>query len=205
MKYPRTLHLPWSLAISSDDKVHSDISCFKGKELVYLEKLDGENTVFSSEYIHARSEEGYNKSWQTYIKKIWGEVRFKIVDNLIICAENMYAVHSIEYNRLDSYLYVFGVVSRDSFISWEETLKVCAELNLKAVPELYRGYLIQLPIPETSKFGNICEGYVVRNLNSFKINDFNKNVGKVVRKNHVQTDIHWTKNWKKAELIKNSY
>lgn len=35
------------------------------------------------------------------------------------------------------------------------------------------------------------EGIVVRNVESFEYNDFSKNVAKCVRKNHVQTDIHW--------------
>jgi hypothetical protein len=52
------------------------------------------------------------------------------------------------------------------------------------------------------------EGFVVRNANEFKTNDgilkvaeneFN-NLFKVVRAGHVQTDEHWTKNWKPATL-----
>jgi len=52
------------------------------------------------------------------------------------------------------------------------------------------------------------EGFVVRNADEFKTNDgilkvaeneFN-NLFKVVRKGHVQTDEHWTKNWKPATL-----
>ena len=39
------------------------------------------------------------------------------------------------------------------------------------------------------------EGFVVRNVDSFAYEDFSKNVAKYVRKNHVQTDEHWTKNW----------
>lgn len=49
-------------------------------------------------------------------------------------------------------------------------------------------------------FGEICEGYVTRNLDSFHINDFDKNVAKCVRKNHVQTDEHWTKDWQSNKL-----
>lgn len=54
-----------------------------------------------------------------------------------------------------------------------------------------------------------CEGFVIRNANSYKTNDgairtadneFN-NLFKIVRQKHVKTDIHWTKNWKPATLI----
>lgn len=58
--------------------------------------------------------------------------------------------------------------------------------------------------------GNPCsEGFVIRNKNSFLTNEgsiqttpneFN-NLFKLVRKGHVQTDEHWTKNWEPAELI----
>ncbi len=37
------------------------------------------------------------------------------------------------------------------------------------------------------------EGIVVRNIDSFSNLDFNKNVAKYVRANHVQTSQHWSK------------
>ena len=35
------------------------------------------------------------------------------------------------------------------------------------------------------------EGYVIRNINAFHFDDFQKNVAKWVRPHHVQTDAHW--------------
>lgn len=61
--------------------------------------------------------------------------------------------------------------------------------------------------PETEK--PCSEGFVIRNKNGFETNEgtipvasneFN-NLFKLVRKAHVKTDIHWTKNWKPAQLI----
>lgn len=61
--------------------------------------------------------------------------------------------------------------------------------------------------PQTGK--ECCEGFVIRHINGFKTNDgvipvadneFN-NLFKLVRKAHVKTDIHWTKNWRPATLI----
>lgn len=62
----------------------------------------------------------------------------------------------------------------------------------------------------SAETGKDCsEGFVVRNSGEFKTNDglipvnsneFN-NLFKVVRKSHVKTDIHWSKNWKRASLI----
>ena len=54
---------------------------------------------------------------------------------------------------------------------------------------------------EPSTFGKEKEGCVIRKANSFTDEQgFENNVCKYVRANHVQTDEHWTKNWKKAEL-----
>lgn len=52
-----------------------------------------------------------------------------------------------------------------------------------------------------STYGDTIEGIVIRNADSFPLEDFSKNVVKYVRKNHVQTDEHWKKNWKRAKLI----
>jgi len=52
------------------------------------------------------------------------------------------------------------------------------------------------------KNGDTKEGVVIRKVGGFDNDQFPKNVAKLVRENHVQTDQHWTRNWKKAELIK---
>ena len=45
------------------------------------------------------------------------------------------------------------------------------------------------------------EGVVTRNANEYAVDAFAANVCKYVRKGHVKTDEHWTKNWKRARLI----
>jgi hypothetical protein len=50
-------------------------------------------------------------------------------------------------------------------------------------------------------YGDTREGVVIRNAGEFPVDEFSNNVCKWVRPNHVQTDEHWTKNWKKATLI----
>jgi phosphoribosylformylglycinamidine synthase len=42
-KYPRTLHLPWSESITSDDKVLKSIDSFLGKHVIITTKMDGGN------------------------------------------------------------------------------------------------------------------------------------------------------------------
>jgi len=47
-KYPRTRHAPWSRTIGDDDKVHTSMEQFHGKEVVVTEKMDGENCLEGS-------------------------------------------------------------------------------------------------------------------------------------------------------------
>ncbi len=78
-------------------------------------------------------------------------------------------------------------------------------LGIRFVPVFYMGEydkekimkrFIDLKEYNLNSFGNETEGFVVSNAASFKYEDFSKNVGKFVRANHVQTDTHWTENWK---------
>lgn len=204
MKFPKIPHLPWSKSISNDDKVIRSIDFLKNKPLIYTEKMDGENTCFGKHIIHARSTDSqYNNPWQTYMKREWNNFKHLIPEQILIYAENMYSIHSIEYEKLNNYFYVFSMfdMNENEFLSWDNTVNLCNELDFKTTPFILKSTkLIELDIPETSMLGNTCEGYVVRNANSFKKNTFHENIAKCVRANHVQTDEHWTKKWKKAEL-----
>ncbi len=44
------------------------------------------------------------------------------------------------------------------------------------------------------------EGIVSRNTAAYPVDRFSENVFKYVRKGHVKTDEHWTRNWKRAKL-----
>ena len=68
VKYPRTLHLPWSYG-TSDDKFLKDTLNFDDEEVVVTEKLDGENTTLYNDYIHARSLEYDSHQSRNLIKK----------------------------------------------------------------------------------------------------------------------------------------
>ena len=198
MKYARTYHLTWTKSATKDDKILSNIDSFKNKELIYLEKLDGENQVLSRKSIHARSEDGFGKPWQTYMTRFWNIIRYDIPEDMYICGESLYAIHSIEYQTLPTCFFVFGILVGENYLGWDEVKYWCELLGLDTVPEIYKGEICELPIPNKSNFGKVCEGYVVRNFNEFKWNDFKDNVAKVVRENHVQTNERWETNWKKA-------
>lgn len=193
IKYPRTYHLPWSPGVSSDDKVLDAIDVFKDKNIVITEKMDGENTTIAKKFTHARSiNSGYHES-RTWIKRIHGAISHLIPENMRIHGENLMAIHSIEYNSLPSYFLVFAISVDDLFLSWQETEDLCMRFGLYTVPVLYKGSFVDINKFKVSgsKYGTNAEGYVVRNSDSFEIQDMSSNIAKYVRKGHVQTEQHW--------------
>lgn len=201
-KYPRTFHAPYSEGATNDDRIHQNMDVFKNMDLVYLSKLDGENTIASNTTIHARSEDGYGKLWQTPMIALWSCFKYNIPEGMTICGENVYAIHSIEYTKLPTIFFVFNIIMDGKYLGWNEVCQWSELLGLDTVPEIARGkYIENMSIPQQCFFGPTCEGYVARNVNSFAVDDFSNNTFKVVRKDHVKTDKHWTKNWKKANIV----
>ena len=198
-KYPRTFHLPWSLAATSDDKTHSEADVedmFGGREVVVTEKLDGENTtIYGGGYTHARSLDSRGHVSRDWVRALAGQVGHNIPDGWRVCGENCFAKHSIGYDKLASYFYCFGIYDGDTCLSWDETVDYATELELEMVPVLYRGIwdaeLVKAAWTGRSAFGAVSEGYVVRLASAFRYENFSQSVAKFVRANHVQTDTHW--------------
>jgi len=195
-KYPRTYHLPWSRSKTDDDRVLRDTDHFKGKEVIVTEKMDGENTTIYNDFIHARSLDSKDHASRHWVKMLQSTIGYQIPQNWRICGENLYAKHSIYYQNLSSYLYVFSIwTDEDKCLSWDETVEWAELLGLQMVPVLYRGIYdegkIKACYTKNSLAGGEQEGYVIRLANEFYYNDFKHSVAKFVRKNHVQTDEHW--------------
>jgi len=202
VKYPRTYHFPWSENLQNDDRMMDDVSNFIGKEVIVTIKKDGENTsCYFDGYVHARSIDSSNHPSRNYIKNILGSVYYELPEGWRICAENVYAKHSIKYMNLDSYLLVFSIWNeKNQCLSWDETVEWCELLGLKTVQPIYCGIWDEAKIKglwETIKHGydgeQFEEGYVVRVTDSFNYGEFRKCVGKFVRKDHVQTHAFWLK------------
>jgi len=193
-KYQRTLHLPWSLGSTSDDKFMSDTEHFNGKRIVITEKMDGENTNMYSDRIHARSIDSNHHESRNWVKGLWGSIKHDIPEGWRICGENLYAKHSLFYEDLETYFMVFSVWNeKNECLSWGDTINVCNMLNLKTVPvidilDFNVSYLRGLA--NTFDTG-LKEGYVIRNVESFSFDEFSKNIGKWVRPKHVRTNEHW--------------
>lgn len=195
IKYPRTPHLPWSEGKTDDDKTLTSITHLDGLPLVWTIKMDGENTTMTKDKVYARSVDSADHPSRHWVKALWASIAYKISPNLRICGENLFAKHSIEYENLGSYFYVFNMWIGDKCLPWEKTIELCKDFGFKYVGVLADN-LSSDAFPAVHAlfldgYAKIHEGYVVRNRNGFNYKDFSKNVAKYVRANHVQTDSHW--------------
>lgn len=222
-KYGRTYHYPFSPGTTSDDRFNytywEDIS--KLTHLVQTEKLDGENNCLSATGVYARSHATPTTSpWTAQLRERW-ELMKNDLGDVELFGENLFAVHSIEYKRIEEYFFVFAVRIKDMWLSWEEVKFYAQLFDLPSVPELKIDIVAELTedaleksivemAQQDSIFGSMdaatgldCtrEGVVSRNMNEYPVAEFAHNVFKYVRKGHVQTDEHWTRNWKRAKLL----
>ena len=196
MKYPRTMHLPWSRGYTDDDKILRNTDHFTGHEVVITEKMDGENTTMYPDFIHARSLDSKDHPSRHYVKTLHGGIKYLIPAGYRLCGENVYAKHSLSYSALPSYFMLFSVWNElNVCLSWDETEEWAERLGLVTVPVLYRGIwdeeAAKACYTKRSCCGGEQEGYVVRLASAIAYDDFKHSAAKYVRKNHVQTNEHW--------------
>lgn len=196
IKYPRTVHLPWSPGLQNDDRVIKSLDGLIGCEVVVTEKMDGENTTLYNDTLHARSIDGRYHASRDWIKRFWAEnvaYRMDGFQHGRICGENMYAQHSIRYDDLDSYFYGFSFWNQNKCLSWDLTLCLFKDFNITPVRTLWRGKFSEAAMHdiEADMDFNQQEGYVVRCVDEFEMQQFPNVVAKFVRPSHVQTDEHW--------------
>ncbi len=210
-KYNRTYHLPWSPGSTNDDRISNSVDSLLGKEIVITEKLDGENCGMTNDGVYARSHATFTTSaWSREVRQLHNiKVKGQLEDGVYLFGENMEGIHSIEYTNLTSYFYIFGVRDNNIWIPWEGVEEYSYLLDIPTVPVLFKGIvntekelkdLVESLVSKPSQLGGQIEGVVVRNSSLFHNEDFADNVMKWVRKGHVQTDEHWTKNWIKAKI-----
>jgi hypothetical protein len=205
VKYPRTLHLPWSPGRTEDDKVLDNLDGFEGREIVVLEKMDGENTTIRRDGTHARSlDTGYHPT-RTWVRNLQGKMGWEIPEGWRICGENLQGKHAIAYSGLPSFFLVFSIWDdRNRCMSWDHTVHYCDMLGLTTVPVIWRGdaddffgwnivhNLHNGKLGNSPAFSEIMEGYVVRVADEFEYSDFSTHVGKYVRADHVDPAArHW--------------
>lgn len=193
VKYPRTWHLPWSPGATDDDRVLQDDSIFFHAPVVVTLKMDGENTTWYQDYMHARSIDYAPHPSRDRVKALWAERCFEIPEGWRVCGENVYAKHSIGYDNLPGYFLVFSVWNeRNECLSWTDTVDWAALLTLPTVPVLYAGLYNRKQIEDAfAPHAALHEGYVIRLAGTFHYREFSRSLAKYVRASHVQTHGHW--------------
>ena len=190
-KYPRTYHAPWSLGSTSDDKIHATMEQFAGKRVIVTEKLDGECTTLTPTKHYARSLDSAKHPSQDWIRRFHGVLSYQIPEGYRMCGENVYALHSIFYENLESYFYGFSMWKDNLCLSWEDTIEWFSLLGIIPVPVLYDGIYDEAIIKKLWNPNDGTEGYVIRVAEEFEYSTFKDNVAKFVRPNHVTSDKHW--------------
>ncbi len=221
-KYGRTYHYPFSPGTTSDDRINRDwwSHIQNIEQLVHTEKLDGENNCLNRHGVFARSHAAPTQSaWSQQIRQRWQLIKNDLGD-IELFGENLYAVHSIEYQHIEEYFYVFAVRQGNYWLSWEEVKFYASLFDFPTVPELslnidkqlgsqvYTQQLITATEQDSqfiaydthSQQPCSMEGIVTRDSQRFSLDDFKCHVFKYVRKNHVKTDIHWKRHWQRAKL-----
>lgn len=221
-KYGRTYHYPFSPGTTSDDRIAHDYwkHIQEISNLIHTEKLDGENNCLSKLGVFARSHAAPTTSpWTASLRRFWQLIKADLGD-FEIFGENLYAIHSLEYHKLEHHFYVFGIREHDRWLSWEETKFYAHLLELPTVPVLkmestpkeqlqFENELLLLangigtfcPYDVVSQKPATMEGIVTRNADGYRVDSFADNVFKYVRSGHVKTDEHWIRNWKRAPLV----
>ena len=212
LKYPRTPYWPHSPYIGRGDTVHTDPERFVGRPVAVTEKLDGSNVLIHRGKVYGRSvaEEAANK-WMAMVKK---HHAWKVTEpDVYLYGEDIYGVHSIEYGaaRENETFHAFAL--RDSigdFRSMAALQEFATQRSIPVVPVIYQGAFASIAEmrafihgehAKRSVLGGEREGVVLRIAEGFSSSEFVRNVCKSVRQDHVQTDRHWTQNWRPCALL----
>eukprot|EP01034_Spumella_vulgaris_P015248 gene15248-19475_t len=102
-KYGRTFHYPFSPGTTQDDRVNQtywdDLAHIPHR--MHTEKLDGENNCLNRHGVFARSHAAPTTSpWTLFLRQRWNLLRHDLGD-LELFGENLYAIHSICYPKLE--------------------------------------------------------------------------------------------------------
>ena len=176
------------------------------------EKLDGSNVLIHRGKVYGRSvaEEAANK-WMAMVKK---HHAWKVTEpDVYLYGEDIYGVHSIEYGALRENETFHAFALRDSigdFRSMAALQEFATQRSIPVVPVIYQGAFASIAEmrafihgehAKRSVLGGEREGVVLRIAEGFSSSEFARNVCKSVRQDHVQTDRHWTQNWRPCALL----
>ena len=217
-KYPSTPYWPYSPSFGRGDALHQGSCRFVGEPVVITEKLDGGNTLLHSGEVFARSASAPSAGkWMAMVKK---HHAWKVREpDVYLYGEDIYGVHSIVYGAVPETetFYAFALRYADgAFAPFEKVQSYAEQKEIPVVPVLFEGRFesfdelrgfMEKAHGEPSALGVVREGVVregvvLRLAEGFPAMDFPKNVCKSVRVDHVQTDEHWTRNWRPCEILR---
>ena len=191
--------------------MHPDPGRFVGVPVVVTEKLDGSNILLHDGKVYGRSVSAPSEAkWTAMVKK---HHAWKVTGpDVYLYGEDIYGVHSIAYGPVpqDRTFYAFAL--RDgtgAFAPFADVEGYAGRYAIPVVPVLFRGIFrtvaelrafLERAHAEPSVLGGEREGAVMRLAFGFPEAEFTFNVCKSVRAGHVQSDEHWTRNWKPCKL-----
>ena len=214
-KYPGTPYWHWSPAIGRDADIHAEPGRFVGDTVVVTEKLDGGNTLLHAGEVYARSVSvPSDGKWMAMVKK---HHAWKVNEpDIYLYGEDIYGVHSIAYDPVAEQQTFHAFALRDgdgTFAAFADVEEYARQRQIPVVPVLFRGrfrsvseirVFIEQAHSEPSVLGGEREGVVLRLARRFPAAEFRDNVCKSVRLGHVQTDEHWTRNWRPCRIARGS-
>ena len=215
LKYPSTPYWPWSPTIGRGDAVHEVPERFVGEDIVATEKLDGGNTLLHRGCAYARSVATPSEGkWMAMVKK---HHAWKVTEpDAYLYGEDIYGLHSIAYDPVPeaATFYAFALRNEDgAFAPFAELEAYAEERQIPVVPVLFRGrfqsvaelrQFMKEAQRQPSALGGEREGVVLRLARRFPGAEFPHNVCKSVRIDHVQTDEHWTRNWRPCRIARSA-
>ena len=211
-KYPRTPYWPYSLSTGDGERI-ADASRFVREPVVITEKLDGTCTLLYGGAVYARSVNAPSTAkWMAMVKK---HHAWKVTElGTLLYGEDIYGVHSIEYGPVPENETFYAFALRDGqglFSSFGTLADYASQRDIPVVPVLFDGTFrstadladfIGEAHAQPSALGGEREGVVVRLAGSFPASEFSRSVCKSVRAGHVQTDQHWTRNWRPCRIAR---
>ncbi|WP_367646929.1 RNA ligase family protein [Ruegeria arenilitoris] len=180
----------------------SDVAALlNAAEVIFTEKMDGENTTIHCDGCHPRSLDARYHPSRDWIKAFAAGVSPLLSPDERIVGEYLFARHSIAYSRLPTYFLGFAYVKGNVVQSWDATLLRFAELGISPVPVLFRGQFSEKSIADVISNLDLStqEGFVVRTTAAYAEEAMPTHLAKYVREGHVQSETHWMN----AELVKN--
>jgi len=202
VKYPSIPYLPFSPRKEDRDDI-INLNTLLHKPLVPSIKMDGSNACVTNDCVAARNVlDATHKSW-SYLKAVHPRFAHLIPDRIQLFGEWVYAKHSIHYQEnLDGFLQLFDVYDqRNQLFADREEVSRYAKLIGAITPEvlvtdpLVFDNIWELEAKITRMAKDVIakghEGIVLRSIYPLHYGQFEDNIAKYVRKDHVQTNRHW--------------